>query len=117
MDFYTVLDQVLALLRQRGRVSYRALKRQFQLDDETLADLIAELLYAHRPVVEEEEYGLVWCGDMSTDPEDPSPALRPEPPSARTVRTGSAPAMEVRTANRRPVSSSGPSARADCDAL
>ena len=24
MDFYTVLDQVLALLRQRGRVSYRA---------------------------------------------------------------------------------------------
>src|SRR5262249_44740398 len=29
MDFYAVLDQVLALLRQRGRVSYRALKRQF----------------------------------------------------------------------------------------
>ena len=26
----TVLDQALALLRQRGRVSYRALKRQFQ---------------------------------------------------------------------------------------
>src|SRR5262249_62069037 len=26
MDFYAVLDQVLALLRQRGRVSYRALK-------------------------------------------------------------------------------------------
>ena len=46
MDFYMVLDQVLALLRQRGRVSYRALKRQFQLDDETLADLTAELLYA-----------------------------------------------------------------------
>jgi len=82
MDFYTVLDQVLTLLRQRGRVSYRALKRQFQLDDETLADLIAELLYAYRPVVEEEEYGLVWCGDVSTDPEDPSPALQPEPPSA-----------------------------------
>ena len=33
MDFYAVLDQVLALLRQRGRVSYRALKRQFDLDD------------------------------------------------------------------------------------
>ena len=42
MDFYTVLDQVLALLRQRGRVSYRALKRQFQLDDEALTDLTAE---------------------------------------------------------------------------
>ena len=34
MDFYAVLDQVLDLLRQRGRVTYRALKRQFQLDDE-----------------------------------------------------------------------------------
>ena len=31
MDFYAVLDQVLALLRQRGRVSYRALKLQFHL--------------------------------------------------------------------------------------
>jgi hypothetical protein len=36
MDFYAVLDQVLALLRQRRRVSYRALKVQFHLDDEQL---------------------------------------------------------------------------------
>jgi hypothetical protein len=33
MDFYAVLDQVVDLLRRRGRVSYRALKRQFALDD------------------------------------------------------------------------------------
>jgi hypothetical protein len=39
MDFYTILAQVLALLRQRGRVSYRALKRQFGLDDDALAGL------------------------------------------------------------------------------
>ena len=32
MDFYTVLDQAVDLLRQRGRVTYRALKLQFQLD-------------------------------------------------------------------------------------
>jgi len=73
-----MLDQVLALLRQRGRVSYRALKRQFQLDDETLADLTAELLYAHHPVGEEEGSGLVWLGDASTSPEEPSPVLQPE---------------------------------------
>jgi class 3 adenylate cyclase/predicted ATPase len=79
MDFYTVLDQVLALLRQRGRVSYRALKRQFQLDDETLADLTAELLYAHHPVGEEGS-GLVWLGEASTAPEGPSPVLQPETP-------------------------------------
>ena len=32
MDFYAVLDQAVDLLRQRGRVTYRALKLQFQLD-------------------------------------------------------------------------------------
>ena len=28
MDFYTLLDQVIALLRQRQRMTYRALQRQ-----------------------------------------------------------------------------------------
>jgi hypothetical protein len=32
MDFYAILDQVIALLRQRERVTYRALKVQFQLE-------------------------------------------------------------------------------------
>jgi hypothetical protein len=40
MDFLEVLDQVVDLLRQRGRLTYRTLKRQFNLDDETLEDLI-----------------------------------------------------------------------------
>jgi hypothetical protein len=83
MDFYTMLDQVLALLRQRGRVSYRALKRQFQLDDETLADLTAELLYAHHPVGEEGS-GLVWLGDANIAPEAPSPVRQPE--TSRSVQ-------------------------------
>ena len=47
-DFYAVLDQVLALLRQRGRVSYRALKRQFDLDDGALEDLKLELIKGQR---------------------------------------------------------------------
>ena len=42
MDFVAVVDQVIALLRQRGRVAYRTLKRQFQLDDEALEDLKIE---------------------------------------------------------------------------
>jgi hypothetical protein len=37
MDFYDILDQVIALLKQRGRASYRALKLQFTLDDTSLA--------------------------------------------------------------------------------
>ena len=50
MDFYTILDQVVDLLRQRQRVTYRALQRQFQLDDAALQDLKDELLYAHPEV-------------------------------------------------------------------
>ncbi len=47
MDFYEVIDQVLDLLKSRGRMSSRALKRQFGLDDAFLEDLKEELLYAH----------------------------------------------------------------------
>jgi hypothetical protein len=47
MDFYAVLDQAVDLLRQRGRVTYRALKLQFQLNDDELEALKDELLYAH----------------------------------------------------------------------
>ena len=39
MDFYAVLARVIELLQREGRTSYRALKRQFALDDEYLADL------------------------------------------------------------------------------
>jgi hypothetical protein len=62
MDFYAVLDQVLDLLRQRGRVTYRALKRQFDLDDALLEDLKAEIIEAHRLAVDEEDKVLVWTG-------------------------------------------------------
>jgi hypothetical protein len=36
MDFYEMVDRVVNLLQQRGRLTYRALKRQFDLDDDTL---------------------------------------------------------------------------------
>jgi len=39
MDFVAVLDQVIALLQQRGRLTYSTLKRQFQLDDAALEDV------------------------------------------------------------------------------
>ena len=54
MDLYAVLDQVVALLRQRGRVTYRALKREFQLDDACLEDLKDELINAQRVAVDEQ---------------------------------------------------------------
>ena len=37
MTFEEILDQAIAMLQRRGRVTYRLLQRQFQLDDDTLA--------------------------------------------------------------------------------
>src|SRR5262252_5257848 len=69
MDFYAILDQVIALLRQRQRVTYRALQRQFSFDDTYLEDLKAELIDAQRLAVDEEGKVLVWTGDAGlTDP-------------------------------------------------
>src|SRR5499426_3872974 len=53
MDFYAILDQVVDLLRQRQRMTYRALKVQFQLDDEALEALKEELLEAQHLAAEE----------------------------------------------------------------
>jgi class 3 adenylate cyclase/predicted ATPase len=78
MSFYEVIEEVIALLQRHGRVSYRALKRQFALDDELLADLKAELRYAHYPVVEDGDQGLVWTGETGASAAEPPPPPRPE---------------------------------------
>ena len=52
----------LELLHQRGRVSYRALKRQFHLDDEILEDLKEELIEAHSSRWTRTDDVLVWTG-------------------------------------------------------
>ena len=44
MTFDEVLAHVLDLLQRQGRVSYRALKRWFDLDDEYLEALKAEII-------------------------------------------------------------------------
>jgi hypothetical protein len=62
MDFYTLFDDVVDLLRQRQRVTYRALQRQFDLDEETLNDLKDELLYAQHVARDEDGRVLVWTG-------------------------------------------------------
>lgn len=91
MDFYEVVDQVVKLLQQRGRLTYSSLKRQFALDDAALEDLKDELLFSH-PVVDEAGRGLVWTGETEPKPEPASttPAqpdvtqqdqpIQPEPP-------------------------------------
>jgi hypothetical protein len=46
MTFDELLARVLDLLRREGRVSYRALKRRFDLDDDDLEDLKDEIIAA-----------------------------------------------------------------------
>jgi class 3 adenylate cyclase/tetratricopeptide (TPR) repeat protein len=63
MTFEELLDQAIALLQRRGRLTYRALKRQFNVDDDYLEDLKAELIQGQRLAVDEEGEVLVWTGD------------------------------------------------------
>ena len=63
MTFEEILDQAAAMLERRGRLTYGALKRQFQLDDDYLADLKVELIDGQRVAVDEDGKVLVWAGD------------------------------------------------------
>src|SRR6266571_4099192 len=63
MTFDDILSQVLTLLKRQGRVSYRALKLRFNLDDEYLDVLKEELIDAQRIALDEEGRILVWVGD------------------------------------------------------
>src|SRR5882724_8197781 len=66
MEFYAVLDQVVELLRQRGRVTYRALKLQFTLDDNALETLKEEIIDAQRLAVDEQGKVLIWTGHAAS---------------------------------------------------
>ena len=77
MEFYELLEQVLDLLQRRGRLSYRALKAQFHLDDDYVAALKDELIDAQRLASDEDGKVLVWIGD--TAPTLPVPEPEPVP--------------------------------------
>src|SRR5262249_48947603 len=70
-----------AMLHQHGRVSYRALKRQFAMQDDYLEDLKDAILFAHPEVIDEEGRGLVWTGASPTA----APATSPQPEAERQL--------------------------------
>ncbi len=77
MDFDAVLAQVHELLQRQGRVSYRALKVRFNLDDAYLDALKDELIYAQHVALDEDDRVLVWTGEVGTTP---APARQPSIP-------------------------------------
>jgi class 3 adenylate cyclase len=83
VDFVAVVDQAIALLRQRGRLTYGTLKRQFQLDDAALDDLKDELIVGQRLAVDEDGRVLVWTGGTSSAPTTAS--LLPPPITAEVA--------------------------------
>jgi class 3 adenylate cyclase/tetratricopeptide (TPR) repeat protein len=82
MTFEEILDQAIAMLQRRGRVTYSTLKRQFQLDDAALEDVKNEFIYGQRLAVDEDERVLVWRGEAVSAPPPttaPPPARASEP--------------------------------------
>src|SRR4029450_13244145 len=75
MTFEELLDQAIALLQRRGRVTYRPLKLQFDLDDDHLEALKEELLYSQSQIRDEDGRGLVWTGDPSPTTASPPAAM------------------------------------------
>jgi Adenylate and Guanylate cyclase catalytic domain len=84
MTFEEIVDQALAMLQRRGRVTYRTLKRQVQLDDDALEDLKTELIKAQRLAIDEDGEVLVWTGEAAAGPAAVSVSARGRAPLAYT---------------------------------
>ena len=87
MTFDEVLGQIQDLLQREKRVSYRGLKRRFDLNDEYLEDLKEELIGAKRLATDEDGRFLVWTGaspvassSQPPAPQTPNPELRTQDP-------------------------------------
>jgi len=76
-DLDEILDQAIAMLERRGRLTYGALKRQFDIDDAYLEDLKNELVNGQQIAVDEDGAVLV-CRNAVARPA----AEEPLPPSA-----------------------------------
>jgi class 3 adenylate cyclase/tetratricopeptide (TPR) repeat protein len=75
MTFEEILDQAITMLQRRGRLTYGALKRQFQLDDAYLEDVKAELIEGQRVAVDEDGRVLVWTGAEVSAPHPTAPPV------------------------------------------
>ena len=101
MHFEEVLDQAIAMLQRRGRVTYRALKRQFNLDDAFLEDLTVELIKGQRLARDEDGEVLVWTG-AAAHPRRQLPRLWRTPRPTWSRRSSPPEALWQASANRSP---------------
>ena len=95
MTFDEILAQVLELLQREKRLSYRALKVRFALDDDHLEALKEEIIEAKQLAVDEHGKVLVWTGSA---PSPPTPASASE----RAPRTYTPPYLAEKILTSRP---------------
>ncbi len=62
MTFDELLDHAIEMLQRRGRVSYRALKIQFDLSDDHLEALKEEIIEVHQVAVDQNGKMLISTG-------------------------------------------------------
>ena len=77
MNFNEVLTQTIAMLREHGRVSYRALQRQFGIDDDFLTDLKDELIAVQQIAIDQDGRMMIWTGATAPPPATPQAPRRP----------------------------------------
>src|SRR2546426_11954740 len=85
MTFEEILAQVLEVLQREGRVSYRALRRRFNLDEEYLEDIKVELIHAKQVARDEEGVVLVWAGTSGAPLAQEVAPASPEPSALRPI--------------------------------
>jgi hypothetical protein len=91
MTFDAILAQVLDLLQCQGRVSYRALKRRFDLDDAYREDLKAKLIKAQRLAIDEAGEVLGWAAPPQTQGLQDPATLVTQPMPISPLTTGGVP--------------------------
>ena len=99
MSFLETVEKARAFLERNGRVSLRALQREFDLDDDALDELIEELAEIQRVAVRDGR-ALAWAGGVPPAPtETPEPRARPPRLHPQAPRRQDPP-VEVRPGGR-----------------
>jgi class 3 adenylate cyclase/predicted ATPase len=103
-SFDDALKQTIAMLRDRGRVSYRALRREFDVDDSYIDDLKSELVDVLKLAEDENGQVLVWAESPSRPAgggldearrEATSRTADPRPPAAEPPAPSASPRREA----------------------
>ena len=96
MKFSEVVSQTLAWLQREGRVSYRALRLEFDLNEDVLDALKEEIIEVKEAAIDKDSKMLVWIGkEPKVESENRGTG---ETETRRTIRDPQLSNVELRTA-------------------